>query len=248
MALFKRKNKNQGQRENGETSLTSKNGARIAELKEKKSTGIFSKLMVLYCLAVVSAASFYTFWLIGTRGIDANGTLTVVCGLFGAELMLLCMKRIFAKSDEKDAKIDLIIEKLVKQEQVEQAKANGTYTVDMEKVDQEVSISEQARKKVANTDYNYSAQAYGTDGGFESFTNRYKYVSNNVPTSFLESLKTQASSGVSVVDTDGKDNDNNETSIVTAPVASTTTTTTVTTISSDPVLSSAGIPDVFGAI
>ena len=64
--------------------------------------GKFSRILVALCIAVVI---IYTVWAVlefRRSGQEAATLTTAVYGFFGAELALLCLKRIFAKSGEKE--------------------------------------------------------------------------------------------------------------------------------------------------
>lgn len=144
----------------------------LAELRKKKSSGLFSKFMVIYCLAFVSIAAIYTFWLIGTKGIDANATLTVVCGLFGTELLLLCMKRIFQKSDRRDAQIETLINKIVND-------SNGNGNGNSNGSNNGNSTNDSGNSTVNNNTFNttnYGSEFDSSNGSnFNKFVNNYKY-------------------------------------------------------------------------
>lgn len=64
--------------------------------------GKFSRILVALCIAVVI---IYTVWAVlefRRSGQEAATLTTAVYGFFGTELALLCLKRIFAKSGEKE--------------------------------------------------------------------------------------------------------------------------------------------------
>lgn len=63
--------------------------------KDKK--GLFSKVIVIYCIAFISILTVASFVILALTGLDASGILGVAAGVFGGELLFLCMKRIFAK-------------------------------------------------------------------------------------------------------------------------------------------------------
>ena len=61
--------------------------------------GKFSRILVALCIAVVI---IYTVWAVlefRRSGQEAATLTTAVYGFFGTELALLCLKRIFAKSE-----------------------------------------------------------------------------------------------------------------------------------------------------
>ena len=147
----------------------------LVELHKKKSSGLFSKFMVIYCLAFVSIAAIYTFWLIGTKGIDANATLTVVCGLFGAELLLLCMKRIFQKSDKRDAQIETLINKIVNDSN-NNGNSNENSSGNSNGNNNNDNGNSTVNNNTFNTTANYGSEFDSSNGSnFNRFVNNYKY-------------------------------------------------------------------------
>ncbi|MBR4855121.1 MAG: hypothetical protein IKU94_00655 [Bacteroidaceae bacterium] len=74
----------------------------------KKILGIphlFSKLIVAYCVAFASGASYYALRILSRTGHDASTLLGVILAFFGGELMLLCLKAIL-KNERKDGTSD----------------------------------------------------------------------------------------------------------------------------------------------
>lgn len=59
--------------------------------------GIFSKIVICYCIAILTGLSVWAFGILQSTGYDASGILGVSAGVFGGELLLLCVKRILAK-------------------------------------------------------------------------------------------------------------------------------------------------------
>ena len=65
--------------------------------------GRFSKLIVVYCVAFCSAMSVWSMWIADKDGLLVTGVLTAILGVFGGELLLLCLKRIFGGRNGGDA-------------------------------------------------------------------------------------------------------------------------------------------------
>lgn len=64
--------------------------------------GKFSRILVVFCIAVVIT---YTLWAaleFRRSGLEPSTLTTAVYGFFGTELALLCLKRIFAKAEKKE--------------------------------------------------------------------------------------------------------------------------------------------------
>lgn len=68
--------------------------------KDKK--GLFSKVIVIYCIAFISILTIGSFAILALTGLDASSILGVAASVFGGELLLLCLKRIFAKPSTLD--------------------------------------------------------------------------------------------------------------------------------------------------
>ena len=62
----------------------------------------FAKMIVVYCVASATLFSAATYFLAWFRGMELSGTLAVVIGFFGGELLLLAAKTIFKKTDKLD--------------------------------------------------------------------------------------------------------------------------------------------------
>lgn len=74
----------------------------FCKIKNTLSTpGTFSKLVVLFCLGYSVRIIEWAMWQFEQSNMEAATLLTVSLGLFGGELLFLCLKRIFTKSDEK---------------------------------------------------------------------------------------------------------------------------------------------------
>lgn len=73
--------------------------------------GVMAKKLVYICLRVllltaVWAAALKTFGVILDRSVDLTDVLTFVGAAFGGELLLLIIKRLFAKTKSNDEKGD----------------------------------------------------------------------------------------------------------------------------------------------
>jgi len=64
--------------------------------------GMFSRVLVVFCLAYSIRIIEWAVCQFENTGSEPETILTVAVGLFGGELLLLCLKRIFAKHDNKD--------------------------------------------------------------------------------------------------------------------------------------------------
>ena len=63
---------------------------------------LFSKLIVAYCVAFASGASYYALRILSRTGNDPAALLGVILAFFGGELMLLCLKTILKNDKGKD--------------------------------------------------------------------------------------------------------------------------------------------------
>lgn len=73
--------------------------------KRKLSKGVFSKVVVVFCVVEMAVMQFWAMRIASHNAFLTTGLLTANHGVFGGELLLLCLKRIFAKSDkDEDAK------------------------------------------------------------------------------------------------------------------------------------------------
>ena len=75
-------------------------------MKIKLPKGAFSKLIVVFCVAEMAAMQFWAMRIASHNAFLTTGLLTANHGVFGGELLLLCLKRIFAKTDEKEKSKD----------------------------------------------------------------------------------------------------------------------------------------------
>lgn len=70
--------------------------------KRRMPKGVFSKIVVVFCVIEMAIMQFWAMRIASHNAFLTTGLLTANHGVFGGELLLLCLKRIFAKSDEKD--------------------------------------------------------------------------------------------------------------------------------------------------
>lgn len=73
--------------------------------KIKSVNHLFSKIVVTWCVAVGTVASFYALRILSRTGHDSAALLGVILAFFGGELLALCLKTILkekvSKSDTK---------------------------------------------------------------------------------------------------------------------------------------------------
>ena len=67
----------------------------------KLSKGMFSKIVVVFCIIEMAIMQIWAMRIASHNSFLTTGLLTANHGVFGGELLLLCLKRIFAKSDKK---------------------------------------------------------------------------------------------------------------------------------------------------
>jgi hypothetical protein len=65
--------------------------------------GRFSKIIVVYCVGFCSLMSVWSMWIADRNGVLVTGVITAILGVFGGELLLLCLKRIFGGRQDADA-------------------------------------------------------------------------------------------------------------------------------------------------
>ena len=70
--------------------------------------GLFSKVTVAFCIVEMAVMQIWAMRIASHNAFLTTGLLTANHSVFGGELLLLCLKRIFAKSDEnrKDGDIN----------------------------------------------------------------------------------------------------------------------------------------------
>lgn len=62
--------------------------------------GLFSKIMVLFCVIEMAVMQVWSMRIASETELLVTGLLTANHSVFGGELLLLCLKRIFAKDNE----------------------------------------------------------------------------------------------------------------------------------------------------
>lgn len=67
-----------------------------------KKPHLFSKLVVLWCVFVCSGLSVWAMYIAARDNFQCTGVLTAALGVFGGELLLLCVKRIFSDGDVRE--------------------------------------------------------------------------------------------------------------------------------------------------
>lgn len=70
----------------------------------KKKKGRFSKIIVVFCVLEMAIIQFWAMRIASHNSFLTTGLLTANHAVFGGELLLLCLKRIFA--DKKENKND----------------------------------------------------------------------------------------------------------------------------------------------
>ena len=70
----------------------------------KKKKGRFSKIIVVFCVLEMALIQFWAMRIASHNSFLTTGLLTANHAVFGGELLLLCLKRIFA--DKKENKND----------------------------------------------------------------------------------------------------------------------------------------------
>ena len=68
-------------------------------MSKKKKKGLFSRVLVVYCIAVCSVVAFWSMLIAHTRGLMVTGVAGAIFAVFGGELLLLCAKRVLTGSD-----------------------------------------------------------------------------------------------------------------------------------------------------
>lgn len=62
--------------------------------------GLFSKITVIYCVLFCSGMSVWAMRIADKDGLLVTGVIAAILGVFGGELLLLCLKRIFGGGEE----------------------------------------------------------------------------------------------------------------------------------------------------
>ncbi len=63
--------------------------------------GLFSRVIVVFCILEMTVMQIWSMRIASHNNFLTTGLLTANHSVFGGELLLLCLKRIFAKNDEK---------------------------------------------------------------------------------------------------------------------------------------------------
>ncbi len=66
-----------------------------------KKKGIFSKFIVAFCILEMVAIQVWSMRIASHNSFLVTGLITANHAVFGGELLLLCLKRIFAKDTQK---------------------------------------------------------------------------------------------------------------------------------------------------
>lgn len=69
-------------------------------MKKNKKKGMFSRVIVAYCIAFCSLIAFWSMLIAHTRGLLVTGVAGAIFAVFGGELLLLCVKRILTGSGD----------------------------------------------------------------------------------------------------------------------------------------------------
>jgi len=72
----------------------------------RKKKGLFSRLIVVFCVLEMTFMQLWAFRIASHNSLLTTGLLTANHAVFGGELLLLCLKRIFADKDKKNKKVD----------------------------------------------------------------------------------------------------------------------------------------------
>ena len=75
--------------------------------RKKKKKGTMARRLVYYCIVVLSLTAIWaiglkTVGLFYDRTVDVSDVLTFIGAAFGGELLLLLVKRVFAKPTEQE--------------------------------------------------------------------------------------------------------------------------------------------------
>lgn len=64
--------------------------------------GLFSKVIVVFCILEMTFMQLWAMRIASHNMFEVAGLLTANHSVFGGELLLLCLKRIFAKDNQKN--------------------------------------------------------------------------------------------------------------------------------------------------
>ncbi len=68
----------------------------------KNVNHLFSKIIILYCIAFASFMCIYAVLMMNNTGYDASAILTATLGFFGGELLFMCLKTVFGNKKKKE--------------------------------------------------------------------------------------------------------------------------------------------------
>lgn len=68
----------------------------------KKTQGLFSKIIVVFCVLEMALMQFWAMRIASHNSFLTTGLLTANHAVFGGELLLLCLKRLFADKNKKE--------------------------------------------------------------------------------------------------------------------------------------------------
>lgn len=68
----------------------------------KKKQGRFSKIIVVFCVLEMALMQFWAMRIASHNSFLTTGLLTANHTVFGGELLLLCLKRLFSDKNKKE--------------------------------------------------------------------------------------------------------------------------------------------------
>ena len=68
----------------------------------KLRKGLFSRLIVIFCVLEMTFMQLWAMRIASHTGIIVTGLLTINHGVFGGELLMLCLKRLFSDKNNKE--------------------------------------------------------------------------------------------------------------------------------------------------
>lgn len=71
-------------------------------MKKKRNKGKFSKRVVIFCIAEMAFMQIWAMWIADKDLYSTAELLTANHAVFGGELLLLCLKRLFAKGEKEN--------------------------------------------------------------------------------------------------------------------------------------------------
>lgn len=67
--------------------------------------GCFSKIIVVVCILEMIALQLWAMRIASHNGLQVTGLITANHSVFGGELLMLCLKRIFAKTSDDNSEM-----------------------------------------------------------------------------------------------------------------------------------------------